>query len=191
MLCINIVIIALISVWAFANFNQEYIYRENGFLESAQVVYLVLAAIAFFMASVKKGARAPLIPLFFSILCIAFIFREVDFERITDNGIVVFLASGFGRNIIMTLMIVGVLCAAFMRYRLYFAESLSWLKSKSGLLFILFGVLVVVGSVFEETAKMELLGNGEFFEEYFEALAYCALFISGLMSLKAPKSLDK
>ena len=185
LLCINIVIIALISIWAFVNFNAEYIYRENGFLENAQVVYLVLAGIVFFAASIKNGERAPLIPLFFSILCAAFIFRELDFERISDNAIVVAFASGLGRNIIMALLIAGVLCAALLRFKFYFAESLKWFKSKSGLLFVLFGILVVAASVFEEAAKADIIAHGQFFEEYFETLAYCALFISGMVQFNA------
>jgi len=157
--------------------NKSSIYAENGVLENIQVAILILSFFVFLMPVFRKNTEGKLIFIFFSLLCVSFFLREVDVEDFDISGVLIFIGSGIGRNLILLI--------GFTAIAVYGALDISYYRNLVGLLFvsrvtllmIIAGTLLVASGYFEER---ESILHHEFLEEMFELSGYIAFLLSAL-----------
>ncbi len=159
------------------------IYVENGPLENIQVFTIIISCIAFLLALSCKEKEAKLIGLFLSFLCLCFLLREVDVERLDIPSIFIFIGSGASRNIILSLGLLAIATYASFNMDYYKAATRKFFSSIEGALIIAAAALLVVGSIFE---KSTAIPHYVFLEELFELMGYVAILISALVPLQKP-----
>jgi hypothetical protein len=165
------------SGYAVLILNQPEVYAENGPIENTQVGLLAISCFLFFMAAVwgKRPDKLPL--LFCSLLCYSFVLRELDFEKMCVNPVIVFWGSGVGRDIHEAILFSGIGIYSLCYFKYYANMAARFLTSRSGLLLMMGGLSLLLGHIFEEC-------NGwiyrEYFEELFELLGYQYVLLSSI-----------
>ena len=155
--------------------GNEAIYGENGPLEALQALILAISCIVFIVPVALKKERDKLILLFCSLLCVSFVLRELDVERLDVHSAVKFLGSGVGRNTMLTVAFMALFAYAAFNFSYYKKESITFLKSKPGVLLMLGGLFLWVGNLFE---KRYSIMNNVFFEEILELCGYYFILLS-------------
>lgn len=163
--------------------KNELIHTENYFIENMQVAVCTLACAVFLAGALSNGEKAKMIPMFFAALAFAFIFREVDFERLDVPEFVKTLCSGKGRNIIMAVLFVSVFTGAFLKFKFYFGAVLKFLRSKVFVWGVLAALVLVASDIVERSTSIP---NHEFWEETIELAGYAFFLISAIVYLPRP-----
>ncbi len=174
-----ILICAGVSVFAFG--NSSWVYTESGAIEMSQTVLLVLTFLCFvyaFFANPHSNER--MITLFFAVLTWVFLLREVDFERLGLPEFMVLLLYGKGRAITVIVGFAIAFIGAATRFKNYVEKSKSFMLSSRGVLTVMTGVFLVIGSFFEHNFRS---ANSEFFEEGFELLGYLCFITSSVLTI--------
>ncbi|MBO7521126.1 MAG: hypothetical protein J6T16_02675 [Opitutales bacterium] len=159
------------------------IHAENHFLENAQVAVCAIEMLVFLAAAFFSGENAKAIPLFFAVLAFAFILREVDVERLDVPEICKILGSGWGRNIIVSLMFAAVFAAALLNFRLYFWASLKFMRTKTFYWGIAAAAVLFASHIAE---RAHSLPHNEFWEETLELAGYALFLIAATFQLPRP-----
>lgn len=149
--------------------------QENGVLENAQVVFLFVSGIIFFFQSFSAGRLTRLLLWMAGWLCLSFILRELDVDKLPVPSWVVLIGSGMGRNLIMAagwgfLAVLVIKSFSDLKGNLWVV-----FKSKTAILGMVACAFLVFGAIFEEL-KFQLL------EESSEALGYFLLIPSAFFS---------
>jgi hypothetical protein len=155
--------------------NFTSIYEENELLENIQIILLAISCIVFLIPMALEKKPEKLILLFCSLLCYSFILRELDIEKLDVHAILKFFGSGIGRNTTLAVAFIALFSYAAFRFRYYTNVSVSFLRSKSGILLMLGGLFLIVGDVFE---KLSSIIHHVFWEEIFELGGYCCILLS-------------
>ena len=172
-------VISLWSAHAVFVLNDVTVYAENGPIENLQVVVLAICVFVYLGAAMEEE-REKLILLSCSWLCVSFILREVDVERLNVHEALIFIGSGVGRNTMLTLGFVALLTCATARFSYYKKAALEFLISKSGKLLVLGGVFLGMGGFFDKSPS--ILHN-TFYEETLELFGYCLILLSAANSI--------
>lgn len=159
------------------------IHAENHFVENMQVIVCALASVVFFVSAFINGEKAKMIPLFFATLAFAFIFREVDFEKLDVPEIVKTLGSGKGRNIIMIVLFVSVFTGAFLKFKFYLGAVFKFLRTKTFIVGVLSALILVASDILERSTSIP---NYEFWEETVEYVGYTFFLLSAITYIPAP-----
>jgi hypothetical protein len=169
--------------------NNTDIYVENGLLENIQAILLIISCIVFLIPIAVEKNPEKLILLFCSLLCYSFILREVDFDELDVNDTIKYFFSGVFRNISITVaFIVLFSCAAF-RFSYYINASISFIRSKSGILLMSGGFLLITGDLLEKSSSII---HHVYWEELLELCGCCFILLSafaanaGLTGKKQP-----
>jgi hypothetical protein len=155
--------------------NITSIYAEHGLLEKIQAILLAISCIVFLMPIALEKKPEKLILLFCSLLCFSFLLRELDVKNLDIHSTLKLIGSGIGRKIILAVAFTALFSCAAFRFRYYTQVSVSFLKSKSGILFTLGGLFLIVGDLFE---KRSSIIHHVFWEELFELCGYCFILLS-------------
>lgn len=161
--------------------NQTSIYDENGILENIQVLTLTLSCLIFLLPVINQKREDKLILLFFSLLCLGFILRELDVEKLNVPDILIFVGSGIGRNIIITTGFIILISYAVVNRHYYKKLGKKFIMSVDGSLMILAAIFLFSGSYFEHNT---LLQHHVFLEEIFELSGYVLILLVSLILYK-------
>jgi hypothetical protein len=162
--------------------NNTNVYAENGILETAQAVLLVLACILFLSSAIWEKGEGRLVILFCSLLCYGFVLREVDVETFDIPDLLIMLGSGTGRNLSLAAgLILLCLAALFAGMREQIRLGLNFARSQSGLLLLSGCGFLLLGDVFEK----QVFGSVPyhvFWEEMSELLGDVMILLSAVYS---------
>jgi hypothetical protein len=162
------------AVFVLDNVN---VYAENGPLENMQVGFIVMSCFTFLSPLTLKKNPEKLTHLFCFWLCYSFLVRELDIERLDAPDFLVLIGSGMGRNIILAVGFISLTGYALSKFSYYKEVALAFLKSKTGLLLMLGGLFLVIGTLFEISSS---INQNVLFEELFELGGYCFILVSAL-----------
>jgi len=154
--------------------NQPSIYAENGPLENIQVFTLSLACLVFFLPAVCQERNDKLFQLFLSLLCLSFVLREVDIEDLNVPNILISIGSGTGRNVLLIIGFIAIFSSMLFNLTHQKKVLKRYVLSKGGLLLVTAGILLCIGSLFEE---MTLVAHHAFFEEMSELTGYVIILL--------------
>ena len=93
-----------------------YLMEENNLLENIQVLVLLLSMATFLYASYK--GRLTSIAVLCAVICLAFILREIDIEKLQLPQLVLVIFSGTGKYILMLLLIIPTSIWILKNYRI-------------------------------------------------------------------------
>jgi hypothetical protein len=158
------------------------VFKENQLMENFQVFLILIAGLAFLqsVAFVEKSLR--LLPLAGSLLSFSFTLRELDVEKFDVPRFIAFLfGHGYGRNTLLASLWLMVVIA-FAKNRAYYLKIvLGLLGRPSGVLAITGGLLLILGSLFDDRIfDVQLY---QFYEELSEMNGYYCLLLSSLYLL--------
>jgi hypothetical protein len=165
------------------------IYVENGFLENIQAILLVISCIVFLIPIAVDKNSEKLILLFCSLLCYSFILREVDFDELDVNDTIKYIFSGVFRNISIIVVFIVLFSYAAFRFSYYKNASVTFFRSKSGILLITGGIFFITGDLFEKSSSII---HHVYWEELLELFGCCFILLSafaanaGLTGKKQP-----
>ncbi len=168
----------LVSFWSAHSvfvLHDSTIYAENGLLENMQALLLTVSSVLFLTPLVLQRKPVKLILLFCALLSCSFALRELDIERFPVHNFLILIGSGTGRNIILSVAFAALLLYAGFRFSYYWHAGMTFLRSRSGLLLILAGLFLVIGTLFE---KSDWMVYHVFYEEISELYAYCFIAMS-------------
>ncbi|MDP2179695.1 hypothetical protein [Methylicorpusculum sp.] len=162
------------AVFVLDNVN---VYSENGPLENMQVGLIAISCFVFLTPLALKKSSEKLTHLFCFWLCYSFLVRELEIERLDAPDFLVLIGSGIGRNIILAVGFISLTGYALSKFSYYKEVALAFLKSKTGLLLMLGGLFLVIGTLFEISSS---INQNVLFEELFELGGYCFILVSAL-----------
>lgn len=149
--------------------------QENGVLENAQVVFLFLSGAIFVFQSFSVDRLTRLLLWMGAWLCLSFVLRELDVDKLPVPQWLMLIGSGLGRNLIVAVGWVALGGLAIKSFSELKDRLGVILKSRTAILGGLAFVFLVLGAVSEELG-IQLL------EESFEVLGYLFLVPSALFS---------
>ena len=167
-------IIALVVVAGLVRavfFGDVGVYDENNLLENTQAVILALSFLMFLVPILNSGRRDRLLAVFFAMLALAFILRELDVERLNVPNLLVLLGSGGGRNILLATGFSCILVIALFNFRYYLNLASCFLRARVGVTAMVAGIFLVLGDTFE---SIDITHN-VLFEESLELMGYAFL----------------
>jgi hypothetical protein len=151
------------------------IYVENGLLENIQTILLIISCIVFLIPIVVEKNAEKLILLFCSLLCYSFILRELEFDELDVNDTIKYIFSGVFRYISITVAFIVLFFYAAFRFSYYIDASVSFIRSKSGILLITGGIFFITGDLFEKISSMN---HHVYWEELLELCGCCFILLS-------------
>src|SRR5688572_24415927 len=122
------------SAYSVVALNRTDIYAENALLENIQAVLLAGACIVFLGPAAFEKRSDKLILLSCSWLCLAFVLRELDVERLDVPDSLKFIGSGTGRNVLIAGGALILISYAAFWFSYYKSRITEFLRSRSGLL---------------------------------------------------------
>ena len=161
--------------------NQSSIYDENGILENIQILTLTLSSIIFLLPVITQKRKDKLLLLFFALLCLAFILRELDVEKLNVPDILIFFGSGIGRNIMISTGFILLTTYAIFNRQYYIELAKKFIMSVEGYLIVLAAILLLSGGYFEHMTSVQ---HHVFLEEIFELFGYVLILIVSLILYK-------
>jgi hypothetical protein len=158
------------------------VFKENQLMENFQVFLILIAGFAFLqsVALVEKSLR--LLPLAGSLLSFSFTLRELDVEKFDVPRFIAFLfGHGYGRNTLLASLWLMVVIAFVKNRAHYLKIVLGLLARPSGMLAVTGGLLLILGSLFDDRIfDVQLY---QFYEELSEMNGYYCLLLSSLYLL--------
>ena len=163
-----------VIAWSFygvIGLNDFNIFDENNLLENTQAFVLLLVFFLFLVPLFEPFRGDKLIAVFFAILTLAFLLREVDIEKFDLPKILILLGSGNGRNILLALGFLSTLGFALFKFRYYLDLARCFLRNRTGFATLVAGLFLIVGDMFE---KIDVPYH-VLYEESLELLGYSFL----------------
>ncbi len=154
------------------------IYAENGLLENMQVITLFIAMLVFLQPLYRQKREDKLVLLFFALLCLSFILREVDVEKLNIPELFILLGSGVGRNVIMASGFIAIIGYALFHFNYYKALAKHYIFSKKGFLLFLAALLLLSSDYFEH---QENILHHVFLEEIIELSGYVLILLTAFL----------
>ena len=157
--------------------NNIHVYAENGLLENIQAGVLAISFVVYLVNFAIEKNSCRLIFLSCSLLCYAFLLRELDVEKFDIPSALQMLGSGVGRNVTIAIAFFALFFYAARYFSFYKVEVVNFLRTRPGSLLIMAGVFLILGSVFED---IYAITHHVFIEESLELFAYVLIMLSSL-----------
>lgn len=153
---------------------------EDGGMENAQVLAVSLSLVLFLLAAVSSNSSERLFYASLVLLCVSFLFRELDMEDYGLHPVITGLTSGLGRNFLL-----GFLWACFLLLFLKDPQDsrtvlAKWFKSFEGRLMMLAGLLFLFAWPLDKEMFQLNSHTSRLLEELLELNGY---FLLGLCSV--------
>jgi hypothetical protein len=164
--------------------DMSHLYKENGLLENLQVIFLLLTMSVLLVQFYFRVNSHRFFSLAGAFLCLVFILRELDVEKLDVPRIVIVLGSGCGRDVLMSVMGLALLAYAVRNSTVLrgllpgYLCTLSLFTVFVGLLFLVFGGLFDKGWIVNM--------HNQFFEEILEMTGYYFMFAGVVVGLDSP-----
>lgn len=166
------------------------IYHENSLLENMQVGFLCLACIAFAGAGRGLQLKHKKVAAFLSLLMFAFIFRELDVERLEgapDWAIYLFADDG---RILYLLPLLGLFVWMMQDIKHYWQNWSRYINTRAGIYMACAVILLIVFSTAFDRGLIQV-SQAALWEESSEALATTLLFAVSLVFNREMKLLEQ
>jgi hypothetical protein len=163
--------------------DMSHLSDENGVFENIQVLLLTLTIAAFGLQLYLKKNLHHIFPLAGSFLCLVFILRELDVEKLDVPQIFILLGSGSGRDIFMAVLGVSLLIYAIINFH-SIRKFLPQFFFEPASLTILVGLLFLVSGGLFDKGIVETM-HDLFFEEILEVTGYYLMFTGTVIGLTA------
>ena len=161
-----------------------WLHKENGMLENTQVILLALTMIVFFLQLYCRKDSHRIFPLAGAFLCLFFILRELDVEKLDVPQVLILLGSGTGRNILLFNMGVVLIVYAVMNFSAIRTFLPQFFFEKSSLT-ILAGLLFLVSGWLFDKEIIDTV-HYQFFEEILEVTGYYLMFAGAVIGSLSP-----
>lgn len=160
------------------------LYRENSWAENLQVVILAIAMVIFAITAYKQTGRERILASLFTMICFAFIFREIDFDKIDGMpSFLVYMLAEDGRGFFLAI-ILGLLANLSRDIKFYFQHFKTYITSPVVFYFCLLAPFMLIFSdLFDQ--KRWMVDHRVFFEELAEMTAYCFMLCSAIFSAES------
>lgn len=163
-----------------------HVHEENRLLENIQGSILAVACILFLYNSIREKRTDKAILLFFSLLCYCFALREFDVEKSNAPQALIFIGSGIGRNVSLTIGFLSILAyAAITNFTHYKNATISFIRSQPGLLLAAAGVLLQIAQFLERAHSLD---HNEFYEEICELFGFSLMLLAAISTNSAMKN---
>ena len=157
------------------------VYAEHGILENIQTLLLAMSCIGFVLTAMKMDQSNREIPQFMALLMVAFIVRELGFDKISKEKILFFAGDG---RLLYGVPLVGLALKICANYKFYFKHLNFFLSTRSfqylGVSALCYGLL---GGIFDKS-YIEVAHPG-LWEESFELAACLLLFVVGCRTMRS------
>ncbi|WP_439272573.1 hypothetical protein [Pseudochrobactrum sp. HB0163] len=150
---------------------------EEGLLENLQLVYLGLAALAFFVAGLRDEGPERMFAIGMCVLMLIFFFRELEVE---PDGLLTGYIKSRAFRWHEAFVVIAVAAFYIFRHKNYVRPVMHFILSGKAWPFYLAAMLLLLGEVFE---RMDGFAYNEFLEEVFESLSYFLLLCLGVRSI--------
>ena len=167
----------VILFWSFYSavwLENRSIFSENGLLENFQALTLFITLFFFLVPMFNRRRSDRLLAVFFSILTLGFVLRELDVETFDLPEIFIILGSGQGRDLLLSFGILSTIGFALLKFRYYLDLAICFLKSRSGFAAFSSGIFLYIGDFFE---NLQIPYN-VLYEESFELMGYSILLLA-------------
>ena len=151
------------------------VFAENHLIENLQVVALLCAMIVFFIQCFFTRYPFFGIPGFLTILCIGFLLREVDIERLHSSVWLQTLGAGYGR-LFLLLPWLGLLLISLRQWATLYPKRYHYLRSDLGFYTLTSGILLVLSIPMDRLSDQ--LTFAQYLEESFELMGYGLLLLA-------------
>lgn len=158
------------------------VYKENGIIENIQVLILCITFFIFLAPPFYQKRNDKLISLFFSLLIVNFILRELDVEKFDIPKVLILIGSGVGRKVLLAIGFVSILLYAAFDIKHYLHLSLKLLQSRTGILILIAPIFLFMGGFFEDAQ----FPHHEYFEEMSELIGYVFLLFAATILFYQP-----
>ncbi|MDR9500789.1 MAG: hypothetical protein RI601_03230 [Desulfurivibrionaceae bacterium] len=157
-----------------------HIFAENGPMEMSQALLLTTTAVIFLISWTGLEKHHKFVLLSCSLLCLTFLFRELDVADFDIPHFLIVMGSGTGRNIILSTAWVCIAIGAFLNWQYYRGKLTLYFFSKTALLLMTGAGFLLVGAFFDhEVIKVSYY---KFYEELAELNGYYFLLLGALVS---------
>lgn len=169
----NILFITVVSVT-----GHDRLHGENAILENFQVLLLTTGGALYLWLSGKVSTADKYLYRGLALLSASFVLRELDLELLPVPALVQSLGSGFGRNLLLTLLWGWLFYAWFNRVADKRRFIFAFLQSRSCLL-LTSALLLLIGSALLDRGLV-VPGQARLFEELAETNAYLLMLLPAL-----------
>ncbi|MDQ3059737.1 MAG: hypothetical protein M3R45_09445 [Pseudomonadota bacterium] len=153
------------------------LYSENGLLENIQAMVLAAACLAFLRPVIFEKRPDRLILLFCTLVCYAFVLREIDGETLDVPEVFRRLGSGTGRNMTIAAALLVIVSFFVFNFSYQARRVFLFLRSLSGALVLMGGAFLFLGEVFEKSTS---IAHHAYFEEIAELVGDVFILLGGL-----------
>ncbi len=167
--------------WGALYFDGMVTTKENGLIENCQAGLIGVSGLIFLAGAL--GRYDPREKIFFGgwfLLCLSFLLREMDIETYNLHPALIWIGSGFGRNLLLSAMWATGIVFFLGHWRTLTLMLLEWLRHPAGVLALLAGSFLLLSLPFEHDVFAVNAATLEFGEEILEINACLLLFFSTL-----------
>ena len=153
------------------------IYQEYKLIENMQIFVLMATCVVFVLPPAFGKGSDKLIPAAGVLLGYSCVLRELEIKHLDVHWCLKLVGTGMGRSVILSVALVALLGYAVAHFSRSVKVSIDFIRSRSGILLMVGGVLILAGDVCE---KSHSFSNDAFFEEILELWGYCLMMLSAL-----------
>ncbi len=161
--------------------DMSQLYKENGLLENIQVILLLLTMSFLFLQFYFRANSHRFFSLAGLLLCLVFILRELDVEKLDVPQIVIVLGSGSGRNVLMVVLGLALFVYAVRHIDAIRGFVPGYFYTISSLTVLVGFLFLISGGFFDKESIVK--EHNQFFEEILEFTGYYLLFTGAVMGL--------
>lgn len=154
------------------------IVKENHALENYQALMLFICGAVYLRTLVYAQKHQKLVPGAGALLCLSFILRELDVEKFDLPQVIILLGHGLGRNILLISLWLLVIVLFIRHCKHYLELAVNLLMTRSALLMVTGGLLLIVGDLFED--RVFGVNHYQLYEELSELNAYYFILLASL-----------
>jgi hypothetical protein len=154
---------------------------ENGGMENAQVIGLVLSGLLFALTAIRQRSLERVFFLALAFFCMSFVLRELDTQDFGLGPTLTFLTSGIGRNVLIIVLGLAFILYFLSRLRETWALFMGWAKTPAAQAMFLAGIFLVISRLFDQHIFPIDKAVSRSIDELLELNGYFLILISSLM----------
>ncbi|GAB5498647.1 MAG: hypothetical protein PsegKO_09580 [Pseudohongiellaceae bacterium] len=177
-----VVLVNSLFVYLVMAMGLDWVHSENALLENLQASLLAVSSIFYLWLAGKTGSPEKFLHLTLALLSFSFISRELDLERLPVPLFVQLVGSGFGRNLLLTLLwtwLLVILLKKVADKRQFIADYL--LTPNCLLLAFALSLLIFSALIDRQLVPLE---EARLFEELAETNAYIFVLLPALSRMR-------
>jgi len=173
----------ILAAYLVIGLEMSQLHEENGFFENMQVFLLSITIFVFFLQTIVRKNSHRVFPLAGSFLCLVFILRELDVEKLDVPQVFIMLGSGVGRNVLMAILGILLLIYAILNFRSIQPFVPQFFFQTSSLTILAGMFFLVAGGLFDKETIETV--HYQFFEEILEVTGYYLMFAGSVIGLNS------